>query len=67
VSLTDSAKRHLRTTLDFYRGPNMADNDQAALRDLLTDLMHLAESEGLDFDKAKRGAKDVHREEKHLR
>jgi hypothetical protein len=67
MSLSDQAKRQLRKTLDFYRGPNMADSDQAALRDFLTDVMHFAESEALDFGKAKRGAVDVYREEKHLR
>ena len=37
---------------------------QDMLRDVLTDLRHIAEDEGLDFDQAVEGSLEVYEEEK---
>jgi len=39
---------------------------QSALRDVLTDLRHIADREGLDFDLAVEGSAEVHAEEREL-
>lgn len=59
----DGQLAHLVPALAFYRGPHMADDDQAALRDMLTDMRHLAKKLGLDFDTASDGAREVFNEE----
>ena len=42
-------------------------NFQSAMRDVMTDLMHLADSQALDFDEAWEGARAVYEEEILLR
>jgi hypothetical protein len=63
MPLTIAEREHVRQTIAFYRGPNKADDDQTALRDLLTDLMHYAKEQGLRFCDAEEGAREVFLEE----
>jgi hypothetical protein len=58
----DRAERGARTLLDFYAFEY--GEDESNLRDLLADLMHHADNQGLDFNNELRIARDHYEAEK---
>jgi len=59
----DNIRTPLEGMLSAYRVSAGADLD-CAIRDLLTELMHLCDDNHLDFDDRLRRAREVHREER---
>ena len=57
-----SLKDELAVTLDHFASEGDTDY-QSGLRDLLTDLRHIADERGLDFDRAIEGSAEVFAEE----
>ena len=60
---------HLRSFLDDYyiNDPRMGSpHISAAIRDLLSDVMHLCDKEGIEFENRVEVAKEVYNEEKEV-
>lgn len=59
------APNSLITLIEKYKG-NGSPNNPAALRDILSDIMHLCEQDGYSFEEILAGATQVYQEEKQL-
>lgn len=57
-------KEQLAALVDRHNESIGGDNWYAAFRDVLTDMMHLAEERGIDFELALDGATEVYHEER---
>lgn len=53
---------HIQELIKFARNHNKC-SDKGAIRDILTDMMHICREQGIDFDERLEGAREVYAEE----